>query len=476
MTSQIFSYKPPFLAKARKQHVPVTLLSEKQFKPWLEKQPKCIQAQVNATSFAAEPCKTLLLYDKDYKLTGVVAGINDPLETYDVAHTAAYLSKQLPEKLLKSCSFYLECPSADKDTATLSWGLAGYSFDAYKENKTVYPSLLVDKAVDKKRIIVLVEAISIARNMISTPANDLGPAEIEDCVKSVAKKFKATVKVVKDKALIKNNFPLVYTVGEAAAEDDDRRPRLIELNWGNAKHSKLTLVGKGVVFDTGGLNLKPTQHMALMKKDMGGAAHALATAYMVMALNLPVRLKLVIPAVENAVSGPAFRPGDVLKTRKGLTVENTNTDAEGRLILADSLAYACEDKPDLIIDYATLTGSARAALGHDIPGMFSTNEKMGKALQKISFEVQDPVWQMPLHLPYKQHIKSSIADLVNSASIPGDLIYSALFLHSFIEEKQDWIHLDCFAWESTGLPGRPKGGADTGLRAVVSFLEQKYKA
>jgi leucyl aminopeptidase len=471
----IFSYKPPFLARARKNHIPVMLLQADKFEAWLKKQPEYVQTQIKRSAFTAKAQSTMIVYDHDLNIAQIIAGISAPQEVYDIAYTVKHLSQNLSDNILKTNSFFLKCKKADLEIASLSWGIAAYSFDTYKTDAepSVYPPLVLDKSVDKKRITAQIDAISIARNMINAPANDMGPAEIEKCTRKTATQFKAKIKIIKGNDLIKHNFPLIYTVGEAAAED--RRPRLIELNWGKAKDPKLTIVGKGVSFDTGGLNLKPTPYMALMKKDMGGAAHALATAYMVMALKLPVCLKLVIPAVENSISGPAFRPGDVIKSRTGITVENTNTDAEGRLILADSLAYACEDKPDLIIDFATLTGSARAALGHDMPAMFSTNDTYGQRLQTLSFEVQDPVWQMPLYAPYNKLIKSNVGDIVNSAGQPGDLIYSALFLKKFVEEGQGWVHLDCFAWESAGKPGRPKGGADTGLRAVCSFLERMYR-
>lgn len=249
---------------------------------------------------------------------------------------------------------------------------------------------------------------------------------------------------------------------------------MIDLRWGNPKRPKVTLVGKGVVFDTGGVDIKPAKAMELMKKDMGGAAHVLAAARIIMALRIPVRLRVIIPAVENAVSDRAFRPSDVFTSRKGVTIENTNTDAEGRLILSDALALACEEKPDLLVDFATLTGSARVALGFEVPAMFSNNDKIAERLQKISMEVEDPVWRMPLWRPYRRVLKSGVADLINSTGQPGDLIYSALFLEHFVEEKTDWVHLDLFAWEPSGKPGRPRGGTDMGLRAVVTLIEDRY--
>jgi leucyl aminopeptidase len=315
-----------------------------------------------------------------------------------------------------------------------------------------------------------VESVNGLRDLVNTPANDMGPEEIEAAVKVLAKEHEASVKVIKDQKILEKDFPLIFTVGKASP----RLPRLIDMSWGNAKHPKVTLVGKGVAFDTGGLDLKPSAYMALMKKDMGGAAHVIALAKLIMDHKLPVRLRLLIPAVENSVAGEAFRPGDIIKSRKGPFVENTNTDAEGRLILADALTYASEGKPELIIDFATLTGSARAGLGPDIPAMFSNNDTIAGRLQALSEETEDPVWRMPLWQPYRAHIENATGDLLNSAGIPGDGIYSALFLETFVDEKTDWVHLDCFSWEQTGRAGRPKGAADTGLRTVFAYLQGRY--
>ena len=345
----------------------------------------------------------------------------------------------------------------------MGWGIACYQFDSYKKSKQ-QPILLLPEDVDSVRTRSVVESVYLLKHMINTPANDLSPADLEAVAASLGE-----IGVTSGKTLEKE-FPLIHMVGKAAEEE----PRLIDLQWGKKSHPKVTIIGKGVTFDTGGLNIKPTQYMAHMKKDMGGAAHALALGKMVIDLKLPVRLRVLIPAVENSISDEAFRPGDIVKSRSGLTVENTNTDAEGRLILADTLTYACEDKPDLLIDFATLTGSARAALGPDIPAAFAAQEKTGARLQKIAMNSEDPIWIMPLWKPYEKHIKSANADLHNSAGLPGDLIYSALFLKQFLKGNPDWIHLDCYAWEYTGKAGRPRGGADTGLLSMLAYLEDRY--
>ncbi|MGB1077723.1 MAG: leucyl aminopeptidase family protein, partial [Bdellovibrionales bacterium] len=323
---------------------------------------------------------------------------------------------------------------------------------------------------NKKRVEAHIKSICLVRDMINTPANDLGPKELASCVQNIAKEHKAKVKVIDNQKTLEKDFPLVFTVGKAS----DRAPRLIDMTWGKEKDPKITLVGKGVIYDTGGLNLKPGQYMKNMKKDMGGAAHVLGIANIIMAMKLPVRLRLIIPAVENSISGPAFRPGDILKSRKGLTVENTNTDAEGRLILADALTLASEEDTEIIIDCATLTGSARAALGPDVPPFFSTNPTVAKELQALSFVEQDNLWFMPLLEQYNKTIESSIADIVNSAGSPGDLIYSALFLKKFLNRTPDWVHVDMYAWCDNPNPGRPSAGSDTGLRALYSYLEKRF--
>ena len=457
-----------FLTRKRKRDIALELLHTKDFSKWLQKQPESVRAIVKDSGFEGKQGQVFLIYGADNRTEKAVIGVNSPVGIYDLSYAVDKLDRLLSDKTIKEASFSL-IGKTGLEEACIGWGLACYKFDLYKKSDEPLPQLVLPEGADKERVNSTVEAIGLIRDLVNTPANDLGPEELEKAVRELGNAFDATVKVTDDKVLEKE-FPLVFAVGDSSP----RRPRLIDLQWGNAKHPKVTLVGKGVCFDTGGLDIKPSQYMALMKKDMGGAAHALGVARMVMGLNLPVRLRVLIPAVENSVSGAAFRPGDVFTSRKGIRVENTNTDAEGRLILADTLTYACEEKPDLVIDFATLTGSARAALGASIPAMFSTSDKLAEELKKVSFKAEDPVWPMPLWAPYKKLIESSVGDLVNSAALPGDLIYSALFLQSFLINDVDWIHLDCFAWENNGKPGRPKGGADTGMRAVFAFLEKKY--
>lgn len=449
--------------------IPLIAVTSEQFKKIDTDDLKTLKVK----GFAGKKGEVSLITKANGSIAKIYTGIGDDIDIYTLSHVAGKLSGLVSESEVKKLTLSLSISGfkkEEKERLYLSWALSQYKFDIYKSGSApMTPKLLLPKDIDEKHLMASYEALSLLRNMVNIPANDMTPATIESTVKKVATKFKATVKTVKGQALEKG-FPLVHMVGKAASIP----PRLVELNWGKKTHPKLTLVGKGVSFDSGGLNMKPGQYMALMKKDMAGSAHALAIAYIVMALKLPVQLKLLIPTVENAIAGNAFRPGDITKSRKGITVENTNTDAEGRLILADALTYASEDKPELIMDFATLTGSARAALGQVIPPFFSTDDKEAEKIQKLSFEVQDPVWRMPLYQPYKKIIESDIADLVNSASPPGDLIYSALFLQQFVEEKINWMHFDIFAWEPSGKPGRPKGGAETGLWTVVSYLQQRF--
>ncbi len=458
----------PFITKKKTTHIVVEILREKDFEGWLKKQDAKIKALVKQTGFGPKG-GAFSLFPRDEKgnVLRIFAGVSDRLGIYDIAACVELIKKHFSEDFLKRCSFELQ-GKGDLSAAVIGWGLACYEFDLYKKVR-ISPALLWPKNCDKKRVGALLESIYLLRNMVNTPANDMSPADIEKVVKGVGEEFKATVAVTKGKTL-ESEFPLVHMVGKAG----EQPPRLIDLKWGKKSDPKLTIVGKGVSFDTGGLNIKPTSYMALMKKDMGGSAHALALARLIMALGVPVQLRVIIPAVENAIAGNAFRPGDIVKSRKGLTVENTNTDAEGRLILADALAYACEGKPDFLIDFATLTGSARAALGPDVPAMFATKDKTAEKLQALSFKNDDPLWRMPLWSDYRKHNKSQVADLQNSASIPGDLIYSALFLKEFVTDGLDWVHIDCHAWELSGKPGRQRGAADTGLLAAFALIEERY--
>lgn len=416
----------------------------------------------------------------DHKLPFVAKSRNAKPITLAPGQVSLYSLPAVLEKIKASADDYADhdyyIAEANLDVADLEklctgWALAAYQFDAYKNKAQKFPNLVYPKNVDKEIIAASVRAISLIRNLINMPPNALGPAELIAAARQWAKDKQANIKVTEDRKLLSANFPLIYAVGDSS----ERRPGLIDITIGDPKHPKVTIIGKGVCFDTGGYDIKPSSAMLLMKKDMGGAAMALGLAEMVVSHNLPIRLRVLIPAVENSISGKAFRPGDIFPSRKGLTVEIGNTDAEGRLVMAECLTLACEENPDLLIDFSTLTGAARSALGFDIPAMYSNNDQIAAELQKLSFAVEDPLWQMPLWAPYKNDILSPNADLNNAGNNPAGSITAALFLQSFVEADIDWIHIDHYAWEANGKPGRPRGGADTGMRAVFELLKTRYQ-
>ena len=354
------------------------------------------------------------------------------------------------------------------------WQTAQYRFTRYKDDKDAQgPRILLTKEAGR---IAAAEAearaVCLVQDLVNTPAEDMGPAQLEEVAEALAKEHGAKLKVTRGDAL-EQEFPMVHAVGRAAARS--HAPRMIELTWGDAKAPRLAVVGKGVCFDSGGLDIKPSAGMLLMKKDMGGAAHALALAGLIMGAGLKVRLHCLVPAVENAIAGNAFRPGDVLRSRKGLTVEIGNTDAEGRLILADALALASEDKPELVLDFATLTGAARVALGPDLPALFAREDATAEALLAAGKESDDPVWRLPLHEGYAEWLKSDIADTNNAhANAFAGASVAGLFLDKFVGESIDWAHFDTFAWRPNAKPGRPKGGAALGLRAAWKMLQERF--
>jgi leucyl aminopeptidase len=326
-------------------------------------------------------------------------------------------------------------------------------------------------AADRKAVEAVIAAITLVRDLVNRPANDLGPAELADAAIAVADAFGATHSVLVGDALLENNYPAIYAVGYGS----DRAPRLVDFSWGDEAAPRVTLVGKGVVFDTGGYDLKPSSNMLLMKKDMGGAAHALGLAHMIMAAGLPVRLRVLLPIVENMVSGRAFRPMDVVRTRKGLSIEIGNTDAEGRVILADALAEAAAEKPALLFDFATLTGAARVALGTDLPALFCNDDALAEALVAAGTAVCDPMWRLPLHKGYEKLIRGKVADITNSpASGFGGAITAALFLQRFVEADIPWAHFDLFAWNAASGVGRPEGGEAFALRAIFEVITARF--
>jgi leucyl aminopeptidase len=361
----------------------------------------------------------------------------------------------------------------DPATAALAFALGSYRFERYRTRKKPAPRLVLPAGADDAEIGRIADAVFLARDLVNTPANDLGPAEIADAVHALADRHGAAFSEIVGADLVARNFPLIHAVGAAS----DRPPRLAELVWGDPTHPKVTLVGKGVAFDTGGLNIKPDASMLLMKKDMGGAAAAIALAHMVMDAGLPVRLRLLVAAVENSISGEAFRPGDVYTSRKGITVEIGNTDAEGRLILADALALADEEAPDLIVDFATLTGAARVALGPDLPPLFTDDEAFASELLAHGAAVADPLWRLPLWRRYEKLLDSKIADVNHISGGPfAGSITAALFLSRFVEKATTWAHLDVYAWVPAARPGRPEGGEAQSARALYALFKARYGA
>ncbi len=444
--------------------LPIHTVPAVDYANWLDAQSDTIKAWLESIRFEAKAGRSAIMPGNDGKLSGAVMIPSDPPSLWDYAR----LQKALPKASWRLAS---DLGDDDRLQAMLGWSLAGYRFDRYKKSDGETPRLLIGDDTSSTDARTLAEAIYLGRNLVNTPANDMGPAELEVAARDVAERFGADVTTIEGDALLEQNFPAVHTVGRAS----DRAPRVIDLTWGDEGAPKLTLVGKGVCFDTGGLDLKPAAGMSLMKKDMGGAATTLAVAQAVMAMKLPVRLRLLIAAVENSVAGNAFRPGDVIATRKGLTVEIGNTDAEGRLVLADLLALGDDEKPELMIDCATLTGAARVALGADLPALFTPDDRLADDMLKAGTKVEDPLWRLPLHKPYRDIIDSPIAD-INNAGAGGmaGTITAALFLKDFVTETKSWAHLDIYGWTPSPKPGRPKGGEATAVRALVGLIKSRF--
>lgn len=369
---------------------------------------------------------------------------------------------------------FLIDPPCDPQLATdiaLAWAVGSYTFDRYKDKRPSLSRLVWPQNADRAAVRRTARAIALVRDLVNTPAEDMGPAELQAAAETLAQEYGAGLRAIVGDDLLTADYPAIHAVGRASP----RPPRLLDLTWGDPDAPQVTLVGKGVCFDTGGLDLKPASAMKLMKKDMGGAAHALAVALMVMDAGLPVRLRVLIPAVDNAVAGNAFRPGDVLRTRKGLSVEISNTDAEGRLILADALAEADAEGPEALIDFATLTGAARVALGPELPALFVNDEPLAEALLAAARRVDDPLWRLPLWPGYRKMVEGKIADLDNApeGGMAG-AITAGLFLEAFVAAETPWAHVDCYAWNQRARPGRPVGGEAQGVRAVFEALRGRF--
>jgi leucyl aminopeptidase len=451
------------LPKGTRKPVPIHVVGRTDLKAVLRKDGARSGTLATATGFDAAPMTVLLVPDTQGRLQSVYVGA--PAADADAFALGALAGK------LPAGHYAFATPPKQAALVALGWCLELYRYDPHRPITIRATTLETPQGITRTDVTTLANATYAVRDLVNAPANILGPDALENAARRVARTFKARVTVTKGERL-KRGFPLIHVVGAAA----EQPPRLVDFTWGNAKHPKVTLVGKGVCFDTGGLDIKPSSNMLLMKKDMGGAANILGLAQLVMGAKLPVRLRVLLPIVENSISDEAFRPGDVFKTRKGLTVEIGNTDAEGRLILCEALTLADEESPDLLIDMATLTGAARVALGPDLPPFYTDDDALAQAMMKHGFAENDPVWRMPLWRPYDEMIATPIADINNSGAggFAGS-ITAALFLRRFVEKAKHHVHFDIFAWVPVAKAGRPKGGEAQAMRAVFALLKERYK-
>jgi leucyl aminopeptidase len=457
---------PIFFPRGRKPAVPITFVNGS---TWAEQRSALdsrARAFADAAGFEPKAGRHLLLPAPDGSLAGVLFGI----EPAGDPHLDLFRPGALPGLVPAGAYRFSNAPH-DSRLGALAFALGNYRFTHYRKQDEKALELELPGNADGDDLTRIVEGVTLARDLINTPANDMGPEDLEQAARTLAGRHGATVRSTVGDDLIKENFPLIHAVGRAAA----RAPRLIDMSWGDPDHPKITLVGKGVCFDTGGLDIKPDTGMLNMKKDMGGAATMLALAHMLMNRGLKIRLRVLVPAVENSISGGSFRPRDIYRSRKGLTVEIGNTDAEGRLILADALALADEDKPELIADMATLTGAARVALGADIPPFYTDDDALAADFAKASSAENDPVWRLPLYRPYDQLLESKVADINNvTNSSFGGSITAALFMRRFVTEAKAWLHCDIFAWNQTTRPGRPEGAECQAARALYALLVARY--
>ena len=456
-----------FAGKSDAQTIILTPVAKSGFAAWQKKQPKLTAAWIAASGFKADPGSVLLLPaggKGDGAVGGTLVGVDGDGDIWSWGAAAERLA---PGRY--TLDETVSDPAAAR--AALGWALGSYRFDRYKKSEPSGAKLVFTKAMRAGGADRTAGSIYLVRDLINTPASDMGPGELATAAHALAREFKGRCKTTVGDELLRDNYPMIHAVGRAS----NRPPRLIDLTWGKPRDPRVTLVGKGVCFDSGGLDLKPSSSMLMMKKDMGGAAHALGLARMIMAAELPVRLRVLIPAVENSVSGDAFRPLDVLHSRAGKTVEIGNTDAEGRLVLADALTEAISEKPAMLLDFATLTGAARVALGPDLPAMFCNDDGLAGDLYKAGQQENDPLWRMPLWRPYLKLLDSTVADINNAGSIPqGGAITAALFLHEFVGNDVPWAHFDIYAWNQSPRSGRPKGAEAMAIRAAYSVIAKRF--
>jgi leucyl aminopeptidase len=454
-----------FYEAANEDSILITLLTKAEFDELTNSSLDTVTTWILSSNRSIQEGNHYLVPDDVGKLNQVVVIVDDNLSIWTIA--------DLPFSLPTGNYFLADTISVeDREKLILGWGLGSYQFSKYKKKKQC-ARLSFDADIDQASVLATISSTIIVRDLINEPANEMMPEHLSKVTQNLASKFNASFSEVVDNELIDKNYPLIHAVGRASVSP----PRLIKLAWGNPEHPLLCIAGKGVCFDSGGLDIKNAAGMRWMKKDMGGAAHALGLANYIMETNLPVRLQVSIPAVENAIANNAYRPGDVIISRSGTSVEIDNTDAEGRLVLADAISELCDLKPDLLIDYATLTGAARVALGTEVGVFFSQEDKTSHGLYSAAKTSEDDIWRLPLHQGYKHQLKSTVADLVNSASSGyGGAITAALFLQSFVSDDCDWVHFDVMAFNIRSRPGRPKGGEAMGLRSVCHYLETRYSA
>ena len=441
--------------------IPLSFVVKNELTNWLTQQPSFVQQWLANTDF--EESGLALIPNAE---TGELSQVFCIMQRADDFWAAGELASKLP----KGC-YQIQGDESLVSQLALGFVLGGYEFSEYKQKATAKAQLGIADKTLYEQVKQQADAINLARDLVNTPAADMMPQHLSQVMSDLADTFDGEFTQWVGDELLEQNYPTIHMVGRAS----ENKPRLLDLKWGAIDAPLITLVGKGVCFDSGGLDLKPSSGMRNMKKDMGGAAHVIALAQLIMAANLPIRLRVLVPAVENAVSRNAFRPGDVIKTRKGIMVEIDNTDAEGRLVLCDALSEAQNDEPELIIDFATLTGACRVALGTELPGFFSTERDVANAIMDSGMQVNDPVWQLPLFEQYTPFLKSDVADMTNCSSTPfGGAITAALYLKEFVESNTPWVHFDVMAWNLQALPGRPAGDEALGIRAVFTYLQNRF--
>lgn len=453
---------------------PLIPVNQSNLSEFLASQDQTVSNWVKTNKFKAKPQEFCVIPAQDGAIQCVLFGIDEETNSQEAAKIwcIADLAKKLPVE-----TYHLETnwDESDQIAAETGWGLGAYQFNFFKKDFLDPKPTAILKINEKHQVEInaFVDAFTLVRDLVNTPANHMMPEDLSQLAQELAAQHKARFSEIIGEELLEQNFPAIHAVGRAS----DHAPRLLQLDWNMDSDKPLvTLVGKGVCFDTGGLDLKPSKFMRLMKKDMGGAAHVLGLAHLIMSLNLPVRLQVLIPAVDNALSGDAYRPGDIIDTRAKKTVEIDNTDAEGRVVLGDALTLACESSPEILIDFATLTGAARVAVGTEIPALFSNSNQLAGEIQQTCNNTGELVWQLPLHQDYRYQLDSQVADMANASSEGyGGAITAALYLNEFVDPKIDWAHIDVMAWNTRHRPGRPKGGEAMGIMVMWRFLQQRFQ-